>query len=149
MMIVVNHFPTKGEQKMSPVGTPTAPFGSAVAPSDTPVDEAPVSTEADAKTDETEKPKQKAQPRDYNVMTKISGTPDKVKAELDKLGDAKITVYVLQGTANALQPKLALGNYAKSIDGDLDGKYTLAAANSFKEFSVKSEPVTKHQVKIS
>jgi hypothetical protein len=135
---------------MSPVGTPTAPFGSAVAPSDTPVDEATVSTEADAKTDETEKPKQKAQPRDYNVMTKISGTPDKVKAEIDKLANGgKVDIYVVQGTANALQPKLALGSYAKSIEGEIIGKYTLAAASSFKDLTIESKPVTKHQVKIS
>jgi len=127
---------------MSPVGTPFAPATGNPAPADTPVDEAPASTEADTKTE-----KKKAEPRDYKVMTTVSGTVDKVKTELDKLGNEKVHVYIVHGKANALQPKLALQSYGK--DRDLDGKYVLAAAGAFKEFTVKSEQETKRRVKIS
>lgn len=133
---------------MSPVGTPFA--NATAAPSETPVDEAPTSTDAEATPDDAPKAAKKAEPRDYKVMTTVSGTHDKVKAAIDALpGDAKIEVYIVHGKANALQPKLALQNYAKAIEGELNGKYVLAADGAFKQFTVDSKPVTKHQVKIS
>lgn len=102
----------------------------------------------DAKADETKTEKPKAQPRDYQVGVTVKGTAEKIKSEIDRLvGDGRGEVYVVLGTAKALQPKLALQKYGQ--DTDLDGKYTLAAAGAFKEFTVKSEAVTKRSVKIS
>lgn len=103
--------------------------------------------DAEATKPEGEKEKKKAEPRDYKVMTKITGTPDKVKNELDKLGDSKLEVYVVHGASSALQPKLALQKWGQ--DHELNGTYHLAAANSFKDFKASTEPVTKTRVKIS
>ena len=109
---------------------------------DNPVVDAPQAETA------AEAPKKKAEPRDYKVMTAVTGTADKVKAAIDKLdSNGKLEVYIVHGAANALQPKLALTKWGQ--DNDLDGDYVLAADRSFTKLSAKSEQVSKRKVRIS
>lgn len=109
---------------------------------DNPVVDAPqTETAADA-------PKKKAEPRDYKVMVAVSGTAEKIKKAIDEhVKDGKGEVYIVQGKANALQPKLALQKYGQETD--LDGDYVLAAERSFTKLSAKSEQVSKRKVRIS
>lgn len=122
--------------------TMQGPLASTPATPDNPVVDAPQTETA------AEAPKKKAEPRDYKVMTAVTGTPEKVKAAIDKLdSNGKLEVYIVQGKANALQPKLALQKYGQ--DTDLDGDYVLAADRSFTKLSAKSEQVSKRKVRIS
>lgn len=100
-----------------------------------------------AKPDAEKKETKKVQPRPYQIGVPVSGTADKLKAEIDRLvGSGRGEIVVVVGEAEGIQPKLAMKKYAQGKE--LGGDYQAVAHRSiatFKDVKTVSETKTKVQ----
>lgn len=100
-------------------------------------------TDADTEKKETKK----VEPRPYQIGVPVSGTSDKLKAEIDRLvGSGRGEIVVIVGEAKGIQPKLAMKKYAQGKE--LSGDYQAVAHRSiatFKDVKTVSETKTKVQ----